>query len=94
MKVHTSTFPAIVAKDWVVAEVHFPDCWNGKDLDSTDHQSHVAFQSGGQCPSTHPVPIPQIQLEFGYKTSNYPTNGLCLSTGDHTGYSTYYFHII
>lgn len=49
-------------------------CWDGKNLDSPDHKSHVAYPSGGPaafsgtgtggaCPSTHPVKIPQIMLE-------------------------------
>lgn len=25
------------------AETYFPACWNGKDLDSDDHKSHVSF---------------------------------------------------
>jgi hypothetical protein len=49
-------------------------CWDGKNLDSPDHKSHVAYpvagaqtftgnSVGGACPSTHPVKIPQIMLE-------------------------------
>ncbi len=40
--------------------IRFPTCWNGKDLDSADHQSHVSypekgtFETSGACPSTHP----------------------------------------
>lgn len=33
-------------------------CWDGKNLDSPDHKSHMAFPSGvttGSCPTTHPV---------------------------------------
>jgi hypothetical protein len=77
----------MVAKDFLRAEAHFYDCWNGKDLDSPDHQSHMAFQVDGECPSTHPVKVPQIQLEFGFKTSEYPFEDLVLSNGDKTGCS-------
>lgn len=49
-------------------------CWDGKNLDSPDHKSHVAYPTngpalfsgtgtGGNCPSTHPVKIPQLMLE-------------------------------
>lgn len=49
-------------------------CWDGKNLDSPDHKSHVAYPIdgphafdgmgvGGQCPESHPVKIPQIMLE-------------------------------
>jgi len=47
----------------------FPHCWNGKDLDSPDHKSHVAYgqgsgaSGGGNCPATHPTKLPQIMYE-------------------------------
>ena len=25
------------------AQVYFPSCWDGKNLDSDDHQSHMAY---------------------------------------------------
>lgn len=27
------------------ADLFFPSCWNGKDIDSTNHTSHVAYSS-------------------------------------------------
>jgi len=63
----------------------FPACWNGKDLDSPDHQTHVKYSGagasgGGGCPTTHPVKLPQIMYELmwdisGFATSDYPTDG-------------------
>jgi hypothetical protein len=47
-------------------EIFFPQCWNGRDLDSPDHKSHMAYPSGGRCPSTHPVPIPEITFNIRY----------------------------
>lgn len=47
-------------------------CWDGKNLDSPDHKTHVAYPTngpasfdtdGGACPSSHPVKIPQLMLE-------------------------------
>jgi hypothetical protein len=38
-------------------QVAFPMCWNGVDLDSADHRSHMAYPSlmdNGVCPPTHP----------------------------------------
>ncbi|EHL02096.1 hypothetical protein M7I_1875 [Glarea lozoyensis 74030] len=81
-------------------------CWDGKNLDSPDHKSHVAYPSngpatftgsstGGNCPATHPVKIPQIMLEIVWDTSKFnnkaewPADGsqpFVLSTGDNTGY--------
>ncbi|MCB0976463.1 MAG: DUF1996 domain-containing protein [Acidimicrobiales bacterium] len=44
----------------------FPDCWNGKDLRSDDHYSHVAYSTNGWCPRSHPVPIVQVQVSIEY----------------------------
>lgn len=37
------------------AQVHFPSCWNGKDLDSPDHMSHMTYPiqapDSGNCPA-------------------------------------------
>jgi hypothetical protein len=47
----------------LVMKVWFPDCWNGVDLDSPDHRSHVAYsQHGNYCPAGFPVHIPEIAL--------------------------------
>ena len=46
--------------------VTFPDCWNGVDLDSSDHASHLAYSDRGLCPSTHPVMVPQLMLLVRY----------------------------
>jgi len=42
--------------------VIFPNCWDGKNLDSTDHRSHVSYASGYKCDAEHPVQIPQLTL--------------------------------
>jgi hypothetical protein len=47
--------------------VNFPDCWNGKSLDSADHKSHMAYSRGARCGKAHPVPVPAISLLYRYK---------------------------
>ncbi len=42
--------------------VTFPNCWDGKNLDSPDHRSHMSYASGYKCDSAHPVQIPQLTL--------------------------------
>lgn len=32
----------------IMANVRFPTCWNGKDLDSPDHMSHMAYPESGE----------------------------------------------
>ena len=56
----------------------FPTCWDGKNLDSPDHQSHVAYggggygaNGGGSCPGTHPVKLPQVMYELMWNTSTF-----------------------
>jgi hypothetical protein len=47
------------------ARVVFPQCWDGVNLDSPDHKSHMAYPSGG-CPATHPVAVPEITVSVLY----------------------------
>ncbi|KAK0666025.1 hypothetical protein QBC41DRAFT_231427 [Cercophora samala] len=88
------------------SNILFPTCWDGKNLDSPDHKSHVAYPvtgphtftalgTGGQCPESHPVRIPQLMLEIIWDTSlfndpdEWPEDAsqpFALSTGDTTGY--------
>ena len=42
--------------------VTFPNCWDGKNLDSPDHRSHMSYASGYNCDPAHPVQIPQLTL--------------------------------
>ena len=52
-----------------------PNCWNGTELDSADHRSHLAFayRDGDgiiRCPSTHPWVIPHYTLAAFYTTDS------------------------
>jgi Domain of unknown function (DUF1996) len=49
--------------------VNFPSCWDGRRLDSADHQSHVAYAIRRACPATHPVAVPAISLILRYPVS-------------------------
>lgn len=60
--------------------ITFPDCWDGEHLDSDDHHAHIAYSSGGECPGSHPVHIPQLQFEVEYRAWG-PTDGLLLASG-------------
>jgi hypothetical protein len=47
----------------------FPTCWDGRNLDSADHKSHMAFGLGGvggTCPASHPVPVPRLEYLITY----------------------------
>ncbi|KAK0623861.1 hypothetical protein B0T14DRAFT_495263 [Immersiella caudata] len=84
----TPHLPYFNCLDFLRASVAFPDCWDGKNLDSPDHRSHVAYRFGGNltCPPSHPVQLMEIDLEIGYMTRDYDWDQLVLSTGDKAGY--------
>jgi hypothetical protein len=50
-------------------QVSFPNCWDGRRLDSADHKSHMAYSSGGRCPGTHPVAVPALTLLIQYRVA-------------------------
>jgi hypothetical protein len=60
--------------------LRFPDCWDGRNLDSPDHKSHVSFGAGGTCPAAFPVPIPALTFSISYPTSG-TADGFTLSSG-------------
>ena len=66
----SSTVPTCPAArgSFLRLHVRFPSCWDGRQLDSADHQSHVAYPRAARCPSTHPVELPAITQIFRYPT--------------------------
>ncbi len=48
--------------------IRFPDCWNGRNLDSADHRSHMAYSRAGTCPATHPVGVMQLVMRITWPT--------------------------
>ncbi|KAM7196750.1 protein of unknown function (DUF1996) domain containing protein [Naviculisporaceae sp. PSN 640] len=62
------------------SNIVFPLCWDGKNLDTPNHQDHVAhpvsgptpFASvGGKCPASHPIKIPQVMYEVNWDTAHF-----------------------
>ena len=49
--------------------IAFPQCWNGNDLDSSDHKGHMAYAGRDGCPASHPVGIPEITFNIVYKVN-------------------------
>jgi hypothetical protein len=63
----TPYIPACGPNQELIASISFPNCWNGRDLASPDHQSHMAYgDPASGCPSSHPVPIPAIRFNAHY----------------------------
>jgi len=88
----------------IMANVRFPTCWDGVNLDSPDHMAHMSypangtFESQGPCPSTHPIRMPQVLFEVVWDTSKFnnkaewPADGsqpFTWSFGDATGYANH-----
>jgi len=72
-------------------EVYFPSCWDGINLDTPDHKSHVAYPIAdfnfGVCPQSHPVALFSIFYEFFFTTGVYADiNKFAFANGDPTGY--------
>ena len=59
--------------------IRFPECWDGRRLDSADHKSHMAYATRGGCPSTHPVEVPQITQIYRYPSRG--GDGFTLASG-------------
>ncbi|MDT7728277.1 MAG: hypothetical protein QOI21_4853 [Actinomycetota bacterium] len=51
----------------------FPQCWNGRDLDSADHKSHLAYPVAGNCTASHPVALPKLRMVLRYSTNGDPS---------------------
>ncbi len=94
--VNIKPFPAnlkIVSDDFRLTNnsdgfiIKFPDCWDGKNLDSVNHRSHMAF-GGSSCPASHPVRVPAITEIFRYDML---ITGMHLSSGSFaTGHADYW----
>jgi hypothetical protein len=46
--------------------LQFPDCWDGKHLDSPNHKDHLAYGTDSGCPADHPVRIPALTFDITY----------------------------
>ncbi|XXH03340.1 hypothetical protein Hte_009738 [Hypoxylon texense] len=71
-------FPDRPCPGGIFAVHHFPACWDGKNLDSPDHQSHMfntikydGFTNAPACPASHPVRMPQVTYETVWDTTKF-----------------------
>jgi hypothetical protein len=79
----TDTFPTGKCRAGIMTVHHFPQCWDGKNIDSPDHQSHMfntvvdsaappqSFKNAGPCPASHPIRVPRISLETLWDTTSF-----------------------
>ncbi|KAH8879246.1 hypothetical protein GQ53DRAFT_604288, partial [Thozetella sp. PMI_491] len=71
----TSSFKLLPQMDCTTVKqtIIFPNCWDGANVDSPDHRSHMSYATGegGKCPSDHRLQVPQLILEFEFYTEGY-----------------------
>ena len=67
--------------DNIVVSLRFPNCWDGRNLDSSDHFSHMAYPDGNDCPSSHPVVIPRMESFFRYEVGPGEIGEISFSSG-------------
>jgi hypothetical protein len=75
-KPETNGFPNYNCPGGLRAQIFFPACWNGRDLDSVDHKSHMSYPAGqnynnGPCPADFPVHMISIFFEVLYDTNGF-----------------------
>jgi hypothetical protein len=90
-----TSLPNKVCPQGVRSEVVFPACWDGVNLDSPDHKSHLSYPKdgnydGGRCPDTHPKHFLTLFYEVTYRTDLFDwynsTQPFVFSNGDPTGF--------
>lgn len=70
-------------KEWPLCH----SCWDGKNLDSPDHKSHVSYgqgsgaNGGGACPSSHPIKLPQVMYELMWDVSGFADKSIWPDSG-------------
>ena len=53
--------PICPAGSYLSAKIVFPGCWDGRNLDSADHKSHMAYPVKNACPVSYPVGPPHAR---------------------------------
>lgn len=85
------TFLDANCPDGLRLELMFPSCWNGNDVDSDDHKSHVAYPDlviTGTCPEGYETRLVSLFYETIWNTYAFKdVDGyFALANGDPTGY--------
>jgi len=80
--------PECDAGERVMGVITFANCWDGTNVSAPTQpvQSHIAYRDAatGACPSTHPVAVPELQLEVFWPTDG-SAAAYALASGDVVG---------
>ncbi|KAF9692974.1 hypothetical protein EKO04_009153 [Ascochyta lentis] len=93
----TNNMPDFNCPGGLRAQVFFPACWNGKDVDTPDHKSHMSYPVGqeynnGACPPEFPFHMISLFYEVLYDTApflehwNGSQHPFVFANGDATGF--------
>jgi Domain of unknown function (DUF1996)/WSC domain len=96
-KAETNAIPNYNCPNGLRAQVYFPSCWDGVNLDTPDHKSHMAYPASGSydngpCPASHPVQLVSLFFEVLYDTNSFAdkwyssNHPFVFSNGDASGY--------
>jgi hypothetical protein len=81
-----ASIPSCPPGETIKAEINFPQCWDGINLSSPDHVSHMAYGTWNVgCPATHPVGIPSISFNVVWKVPPGGNSGWRLSSDMYAG---------
>jgi uncharacterized protein DUF1996/F5/8 type C domain-containing protein len=68
----------------------FPHCWDGVNLDSADHKSHMAYPVNNACPASHPVVVPKLRQVMRYPVNGNPANFRLASGAGYTMHGDFF----
>jgi Domain of unknown function (DUF1996)/Domain of unknown function (DUF4124) len=104
----SKSIPACGKNSFVRFKISFPNCWDGVNLDSPDHISHMAYSANdfqradgswyktpNNCPISHPVAVPVVTINADYfATTDAGTANWRLASDNYTKQSPggYSFH--
>ena len=63
----------------LIFQLVFKDCWDGKNVDSPNHKSHMGDPVNGVCTGDYPVAVPDLSFMVNYDSLG--GDGLALSSG-------------
>ncbi|KAF6839010.1 wsc domain-containing protein [Colletotrichum plurivorum] len=91
----TNGFPNRNCPGGLRVQVMFPSCWDGRNVDSIDHKSHMAYPDrvdNGKCPQSHPKRFATLFYEVIFNINDFKDQWygdeppFVLSNGDPTGF--------
>ena len=94
-KAETLGLPNYNCPDGLRTQIFFPSCWNGVDVDSPDHKSHIVYPStsnGGSCPPGFTTRTMSLFYEVTWAVDQFKdmwhgdSQPFVFSNGDPTGY--------